>query len=388
MTKLLLNLFIKGEQNYNKPQVRKRIGILSGCVGIVINLLLFGIKLFSGIISSSIAITADAFNNLSDAGSSVVTVVGFKLSNKPADKKHPFGHGRVEYIAAFIISIAIFIVAFELITSSIEKIINPTRVDFAILPAILLVVSIIAKLIMCVFNKKLGKLINSPAMKATALDSVSDAIATTAVLVGSIISHFSGLMIDGYLGLLVAVFIIYSGYTTIKDAMDLLLGNQPSPEFIDQIKNTVLSHKQISAMHDLIVHNYGEGKYMVSLHAEVPTDCDIVEIHEVIDHIEMELKSKYGCSATIHMDPVITDDAATTQAKSMISNILKQVDPTLAFHDFRMVKCQNHINYIFDVELTTENKNSADAIENEVCSKLEEINPHYFAVINFDAHYL
>ena len=284
-----------------------------------------------------------------DAGSSIIALVGFKMAGKPADNEHPFGHGRFEYISAFIISMVIILMGFELGKTSVEKIIHPVDFSFSWLAVIILFSSILIKLWMCLFNTKLGKLINSTTSKATAMDSLSDVIATSTVLAGVFISKFSGINIDGYLGVAVALFILFTGFNTAKETLNQLLGEAPDKDFIDEIKQTVLAHEEIIGIHDIIVHNYGAGQCMVSLHAEVPCEMDILIIHDIIDLIEIELKEKFSCLAVIHMDPIAINDENTLHTAETVFSILKSIDEKITMHDFRMVNGETHTNLIFDV---------------------------------------
>jgi len=382
--KLLIKIFIKDSDNITNSNVRQKYGILGGAVGIFLNLFLFVGKFFAGIVTSSIAITADAFNNLSDAGSSIISLVGFKMAVKPADNEHPFGHGRFEYISAFAISMIIILMGFELAKSSVGKIIHPVDVKFSGISNAILVASILIKLWMCYFNTKLGQLINSAAMKATAKDSISDAVATSAVLAGVILTHFIGVNIDGYLGVLVAIFILYTGYTTSKETLSHLLGEAPDKEFIEEIRHTVLVHDEVVGIHDIIVHNYGAGQCIVSLHAEVPCEMDILVIHDVIDLIEIELKNKFSCSAVIHMDPIAMNDEETLKVAQKIVSILKSIDTQISMHDFRMVNGETHTNLIFDVAIPFNFKLSDGELLKIIKTKIAGINSCYNAVIKID----
>ena len=316
MIELLSRWFIRNRENTGDPAVRLAYGRLCGLVGIGLNLLLFGGKLFAGTVSGSVAVTADAFNNLSDAGSSVVTLLGFQLAGKKPDPQHPFGHGRIEYISGLVVSGLILLMGVELGNSSVEKILHPEAVDFSLLAMGILVASIAVKLYMYLYNRRIGRRISSAAMEATATDSLSDAIATTAVLAAMLVGRFTDLMIDGWVGLVVACFILFSGYQAAKETLWPLLGQPPEQELVERIQQMVLSHPPICGIHDLVVHDYGPGRMMVSLHAEVPAHGDILELHDVIDTAEMELKRTLHCDAVIHMDPIITDDAQIVQLLS------------------------------------------------------------------------
>ena len=347
MTDFLVRHFVK--QDLKSQKGRQQVGQLGGIAGIFLNLLLFAAKFTAGSLTGSIAITADAFNNLSDAGSSIVTLVGFKMAGAPADPEHPFGHGRIEYIAGLIVSLIIIMMGFELFKGSAEKIFQPEAVSFSWLSIGILLLSIAVKGWMCLFNRKLGRMIGSTAMQATAMDSLSDVAATTAVLLGTAITAATGVLLDGYLGVLVALFIMYTGFSTANDTLKPLLGKAPDQDFVEEIQQTVLAHEQIVGIHDLIVHDYGPGRCMVSLHAEVPSDSDILEMHDLIDMAEHELHEKFNCEAVIHMDPIVTNDAVTNRMHDAVVSLVKGIDPALSIHDFRMVQGPTHTNLIFDV---------------------------------------
>lgn len=332
----LVRLFIKDCDNVTDPAVRERYGILSGAVGIVLNLLLSAGKLFAGLMTGSISITADAFNNLSDAGSSVVTLVGFKLAGQKADDGHPFGHGRMEYLAGLLVSLMILLVGVELGRSSIGKILRPEAVDFSLVSTGILAASILVKLWMGQFNRGLGRKIGSAAMAATAADSLSDAVATAAVLAGTLVNRFAHVNIDGWVGLAVAVFILRSGWGAAKDTINPLLGESPDPELVKQLRELVLSHPQVVGMHDLIIHDYGPGRRLCSFHAEVPQDADILDAHDAIDHIEREIKEKFGIETTVHMDPIATADEKVNQLRRQVADLARVVEPEMTIHDFRV----------------------------------------------------
>ena len=351
MTKLLLKIFIKDSENVSSPSVRKKYGALSGGIGIFINIILFIMKLFAGIFTSSISVMADAFNNLSDAGSSIVTLVGFKMAEKPADNDHPYGHGRVEYITGLIIAFIILIMGLELLKSSVQKIINPEDVQLTTVSLIILIVSIAAKLWLSVFNRKLGKIINSSAMFDVASDSLNDSVATTVVLISLLIKHFFDMNVDGYAGVIVALFVMRSGYETAKDTLQPLLGKSPDPEFVKNIEDCILSNKKILGIHDMIVHDYGPGQTIISLHAEIPCDIDIMEAHDIIDSAEEKVKNKFNCEITIHMDPIAVNDEFVIDLKEKVFDIISSVDKSIGFHDFRVKKGSVITNVIFDIEI-------------------------------------
>jgi cation diffusion facilitator family transporter len=362
--------------------------MLSSIVGIGLNILLFIGKYVAGIISGSIAITADAFNNLSDAGSSAITLIGFKFSGRKPDAEHPFGHGRIEYISGFIVSVAIILVGFELGKSSMVKIITPSPVETSTISIIILMVSIGVKVYMSIYNTRIGKKIDSAAMKATATDSLSDSIATSVVLLSMIVMKVTNLAIDGWSGIIVAVFILYAGYSAAKDTISPLLGQVPNSEFIHHIEEIVLAHEEIIGIHDLVVHDYGPGRIMISLHGEVPGDGDIFMLHDAIDRIEVELNTKLGCESVIHMDPVAVKDETIIKLHKEVEQKVKSINPIISIHDFRMVKGPTHSNIIFDAvvpygfELSDEEVKIQ--IESIIVSSWEECIP----VIKIDKSYV
>ena len=349
MTDWLVQRCIRRPEDGSDPAVRQAYGLLSGGVGIVLNLLLSAGKFVAGVLTGSIAVTADAFNNLSDAGSSVVTLVGFRMAAKRADDDHPFGHGRIEYLSGLAVAVAILVVGLELAKSSLEKVLHPVEVAFSWLSVGILCASILVKLWMFFFNRNLSRRIGSAAMMATATDSLSDAAATSAVLLGTLVGHFADLHIDGWVGILVAVFILRAGWGAAKDTLDPLLGQSPDPELVRGIQETVLGRPEIVGMHDLVVHDYGPGRCMASLHAEVPMDADILVIHDVIDNLERELRRKLGVEVVIHMDPIAVGDPRTDALKAQVTELVRRIDPDMTIHDFRMTAGPEHTNLIFDV---------------------------------------
>ena len=388
MTNLLIRLFIKNHTQTQDQQVRQKYGWLGGIVGIFCNVILFIAKFIAGMLTASISITADALNNLSDAGSSIITLIGFKMSGKPADEEHPFGHGRMEYISGLIVSFAIILVGVELIQSSIDKIIHPEEVAFSMLSVIILLVSIGVKLWMGLFNRKLGKIINSAALKATAMDSISDVVTTATVLLGILVSILTGFSIDGYAGIVVALFILYTGFMTAKDTLNLLLGEAPDAEFVHKIEQEVLSYEDVVGVHDLIVHNYGPGRSVVSLHAEVPCHIDILKIHDTIDIIERDLKKKFGCECVIHMDPIVTDDQKVNEVHRKMAALVKLIDPSITIHDFRMVAGPTHTNLIFDVVVPHKFRLSDEQVVEEVRYAAKTLDENYEVVVNVDKTYV
>ena len=388
MITFLASLFIKDRRNYDSPAVRQAYGVLSGAVGIGLNILLFLGKWIAGTLSGSIAITADAFNNLSDAGSSIITLIGFRLSGQAPDPEHPFGHGRMEYISGLLVSVAILVMGFELIWSSFGKLRDPEPIESSALVLGILLASILVKVYMFYYNRSLSKKLDSAAMKATSVDSLSDTVATTLVLIATVISKYTGLILDGWFGILVGIFIVYTGGSTLKETIDLLIGQPPKKEFIDEIREIVLGHSLVYGVHDLIVHDYGPGRRMISLHAEVAVDGDIQDIHEQIDHIEHELQEKLNCSATIHMDPIVTDDKEVLEMKAKVEAMVQSLDEAFSMHDFRMVKGPTRTNLIFDVEVPRK----TSLPDNEIMNRLKEQvhglpGSKYFAVIQIDHEY-
>ena len=388
MITFMASLFIKDSKNYKEPSVRQAYGVLSGAVGIGLNILLFFGKWLAGTISGSIAITADAFNNLSDAGSSIITLIGVKMAGKPADAEHPFGHGRMEYISGLLVSVAILVMGFELIWSSLNKLRSPEPIESSALVFGILIASILVKLYMFFYNHSLSKKIESAAMKATSVDSLSDTVATTLVLIATLISKYTGLLLDGWFGILVGLFILYTGGSTLKETIDLLLGQPPKQEFIDEVKEIVLGHSMVHGVHDLIVHDYGPGRVMISLHAEVDVNGDIQDIHEQIDHIEHELQEKLHCSATIHMDPIVTDDKEVLAMKAKVEEMVHFLDESFSMHDFRMVRGSTRTNLIFDVEVPRKTSYTDNEIVNWLKERIHELpGSKYFAVIQIDHEY-
>ena len=384
----LVRLFIKDCDNVTDPAVRERYGILSGAVGIVLNLLLSAGKLFAGLMTGSISITADAFNNLSDAGSSVVTLVGFKLAGQKADDGHPFGHGRMEYLAGLLVSLMILLVGVELGRSSIGKILRPEAVDFSLVSTGILAASILVKLWMGQFNRGLGRKIGSAALAATAADSLSDAVATAAVLAGTLVNRFAHVNIDGWVGLAVAVFILRSGWGAAKDTINPLLGESPDPELVKQLRELVLSHPQVVGMHDLIIHDYGPGRRLCSFHAEVPQDADILDAHDAIDHIEREIKEKFGIETTVHMDPIATADEKVNQLRRQVADLARVVEPEMTIHDFRVVRGPTHTNVIFDAVVPHKCRLTDEEVLQRLRQAVSALDPAYQAVIQIDRAYV
>ncbi|MDE6673554.1 MAG: cation diffusion facilitator family transporter, partial [Acetatifactor sp.] len=359
-------------------------GVLCGAVGVCLNLLLFAGKFCSGLFSGSIAITADAFNNLSDAGSSIITLIGFRMAGHKADHDHPFGHGRIEYISGFLVSLLILLMAFELIKSSVVKILHPQELTFSPAIAGVLVMSIAIKCYMALYNARIGRQIDSAAMKATATDSLSDMLATAVVLAATLTAHFTHLSIDGYCGVLVGLFILYAGFQAARDTLNPLLGQAPDPAFVKQIEDIVMSYESILGIHDLIVHNYGPGRILISLHAEVSADGNLLKLHDTIDLAEHRLHSELGCSAVIHMDPVCIHDEQTLRLKDIAQNVITSIDERLTLHDFRIVTSPTRVNLIFDVVTPYDFDYSDAGLCELIGRRLRELDERYCAVIDVD----
>ena len=386
MISLLARFFCKSEGR-TPAQLRTAYGVLCGTVGIVLNLLLFLGKFFAGTLSGSIAITADAFNNLSDAGSSVVTLLGFRIAAKTPDPGHPFGHGRAEYLSGLAVSMLILLMGVELAKESLGKILHPTLVDFSWLAAGILAASICVKLYMAVYNRSIGQKLNAPALLAAAADSLSDCVSTAAVLIATLIGRFFGVPIDGWVGILVALFILKGGVDAAKDTIDPLLGTPPTPEFVQEIESLVMAHKEILGIHDLVVHDYGPGRVMISLHAEVPASGSVMELHDTIDNLEQELHRKLGCEAVIHMDPLADDDGATAAVREQVAELVKCIDPAIAIHDFRMVPGPTHTNLIFDVVAPLAFRLSDQEVAQQVRALVQSLDSRYIAVVHVEHAY-
>ena len=386
MISLLRKLFIKNTDDEGKN--RRALGVLCSATGIFLNIILFGIKYFAGIISSSIAITADAFNNLSDAGSSFISLIGFKFAGMKPDTKHPFGHGRIEYLSGLGISIAIIVVAFELFTTSIDKIFNPQAVDTSLVAMLILVISICIKMYMFFYNNSIGKKINSAGMKATAMDCVTDSVATFVVLLSMIFTKFTGINIDGYCGILVSLFIMYAGINSAKETLAPLLGTKPDEELVNKVYAHAMSYDIVQGIHDLVVHDYGPGRQIISLHAEVDGSLDIYEIHDAIDIIEKDLYDKLSIETTIHMDPIDIHNESTRQTKEEVRKLITQLHKDATIHDFRMVPGHTHTNLIFDVVVPFELKLKDDEIKKKVQEIVSQRWENYFVVLTIDRSYV
>ncbi len=386
MISLLAKLFVKPEGK-SEAALRKAHGVLCGTVGIVLNVLLFLGKFVAGTLSGSIAITADAFNNLSDAGSSFLTTLGLHLAEQKPDSNHPFGHGRMEYISGLAVAIMILLMGMELARSSFHKIRNPEPVDFSWLVVVILLVSVGVKLYMSFYNWQIGKKLNAPAMLATAADSLSDSVSTLAVLVATLVGHYTDLLIDGWVGILVALFIFWSGIQAAKDTLNPLLGTPPSPEFVEKIRSLVMAHPSVLGIHDLIVHDYGPGRCMISLHAEVSASEDILAIHDEIDNVEKELQQTLGCHAVIHMDPIVTKDAVMAETRQRVTTLVRCIDEAITIHDFRMVTGPTHTNVIFDAVVPFGFRLSDEEVADKIQKAVGALDGTYYAVVNVERSY-
>ena len=385
MTNLLLRLFVKNYGNTQNSQVRSAVGSLSGFVGIGCNVLLFLLKLLVGTLAGSVSITADAMNNLSDASGSIVTLIGFRVADKPADEHHPYGHARAEYLSGLAVAALILFIGFELAKSSVEKIVNPAAVAFSGLTAAVLLASIAVKLWMCLFNRKLGKLIDSTALLATSADSRNDCVATSAVLLAAVIEHFLDIRIDGFMGMGVATFILYSGIQLAKETISPLLGENADPELREKIVDYIRQQPKVLGYHDLMVHDYGPGQRFASLHVEMDHREDPLECHERIDDMERECLRSHNVHLVIHYDPVITDDPELQRLKQEVSRLLQQRDERLSLHDFRMVQGKRHMNLVFDVALPSDLRGKEAAIRQGIEDTLNEEGPMVYHVkITYD----
>ncbi len=384
MTNFLIRLFVGKNQDVHDVKVRGRYASIAGFTGIVLNVLLFVGKLVLGILAGSVAIIADAFNNISDAGSSIVTLIGFRLAAKPVDKEHPLGHGRLEYVSGFIVDMLIILVGFELLTSSFDKILNPTLPTVGYTTLILLGAAILVKLWLFFFYHKIAKTINSASIKASAFDSLTDCVATSLVLISAIIARVWGVGIDGWAGILVAAFILFTGINAAKETIDLLLGSPPDPAFIDGIYEFVKGYPEIIGIHDVMVHDYGPGRQIVSFHAEVPSNSDINIAHEEVDKLERDMHEKFGCIVTVHLDPIVTDDPFVNEVRAAINNAASVVAPDFSIHDFRMTVGEVSFNLIFDLVVPADCKLTPAEAERLVVEEIQKTYPNCFCVIRVE----
>lgn len=387
MTNFLIKLFVK-DKNVKDPKVRTKYGTLSSLTGIVVNFILSITKVVIGIISNSMSIISDGLNNITDAGSSVITMIGFKMSQKKVDDDHPWGHGRMEYIAAFIVDMLIVLVGIELFKSSIDKIINPVMPDISTITITILVIAIIAKLWLFFFYNKIAKTINSEAIKGNAYDSISDVISTFVVLLSAIVAKFANISIDGYVSILVSIFILYTGFKALKETVDILLGSKPDPELVKGIEEFTKKYDMIVGIHDMMIHDYGPGRKIVSFHAEVPANSDICMAHDIIDQMEQDIYEEFNCITTIHMDPIEVDDEEINKMREITEKIVKEINENYSIHDFRMTNGGGRINLIFDLVIPRGEKVDSDKLKAQVQQKIHSENPKYYAVPKVECSYV
>lgn len=388
MFKALVKLFIKDSENTKSTVVREKYGILSGVTGIIVNVILAAAKFLIGTMSRSIAITGDALNNLSDAGSNIVTLVGFKMANAKPDKEHPFGHGRIEYVAALVVGFIVELMGVELIKTSIEKIKTPEPAVFSAAAVIVLLLSMTGKIWLALFNRYLGKRIDSPAMTAVVADSISDTVATASTLLALVLSCFTSLPVDGIFGIVVALFIMYSGFGILKESVGIILGTPPSKELVDELKKFILSHDGIIGMHDLVIHSYGATRTFASVHVEVPSTIDILKAHDTTDLIEREVQKRFGIQLVVHLDPLVVNDERVDELHSLVIGYCREIDPSLSIHDFRVVDGPTHTNLIFDLVVPFGFKYSEKQTKELLKEKIQSENENYFAVITAESSYI
>lgn len=388
MLDFLVRRFVPNAQQVNDPAVRTAYSVFAGAMGIVLNILLFGVKLPIGMITGSIAITSDAFNNLSDMGSSLITVIGARMAGRRPDREHPFGHGRLEYVSALIVAFLILLVGFELLKESIGKLAQPQPVDFNPVLVGVLALSVLVKVFMFYYNRTLGRRIQSTVMRATASDSLNDAITTSAVVAATIIGHFVSWPIDALAGLALSLLILWSGYGVAKDTIDLLLGGKPDPELVKRIAAMVMEGEGVTGVHDLIIHDYGPGRVMASVHAEVPSDQDIMHVHEAIDATEQRIQRELGVPIVIHMDPILVHSEKLDKANAQLRQVLDQIAPGVSYHDLRMTDGENRINLIFDLVLPDgPSPEKTQQVVRQVGDKMAQVDPRYRCVIHVDQDY-
>ena len=384
----LFRLFIKDYNNTKSPAVRKRYGLFGSICGIISNLALFLAKFLVGNISGSVAVTADAFNNLSDMGSSIVTLLGFTLSSKPSDNDHPFGHGRIEYVSSLFVSFLIVFMGFSFVKDSVHKIIYPTAVSFNLTMILTLVLTIPIKLWLSHVTANIGKKIGSGAMAATSHDSLNDVLATSGTVLAGVLTLVTSIPFDGYIGLVISLFVLYSGISIAKDTLSPLLGQAPGPELTGELLKRIMKAEDIIGTHDLILHNYGPGRYIASVHAEVPSDISLIKIHDIVDNIEREIYNEMGIIIAIHIDPIEINDEKTNEARQMVLNVLSSIHPQLGMHDFRIVVGQTHENLVFDVTVPDRVKMSDEQLKEEIDARIKLINNKFNTIIIFDKTYI
>lgn len=387
ITDYLIKTFVKDNEKVDNIKVRNAYGNLAGTIGIIVNVLLFAIKLSVGLLAGSVAVMADAFNNLSDAASSIITIIGFKMANKPADAEHPFGHGRIEYISALIVSFLVMLVGLQFVKSSLERITNPATVKFEVIPFLLLLVSIFFKLWLSKFNKSVGHRINSSALKAAATDALGDVFTSSTVVISFLLAKFTQFPLDGYIGVFVACAIIYSGYGLIKETLNPLLGEAPDPVLVSNISDMVMSYENINGIHDLVVHNYGPGRIMASIHAEIPSDIDVMTIHHIIDTAEREISKKLNIYLVIHMDPICIDTEEIVDARKVVEDVLKTYPSVKSLHDFRVVGENDIKNLIFDIVVNPQDLNDCftkEKLAQFIERDIKKLHPQFNCVITVD----
>lgn len=388
MTDLLLRLFVKDYKNTNSPVVREKYGTLGSVVGIVVNIILSMFKYLVGVISNSVAITADAINNLSDAASCIVTLIGFKFAGRKPDKEHPFGHGRIEYIAALIVGFIVELMGYELFKSSIDKIRNPEEVTVSLPVVTVLCVSILGKVWLSFFNRTLGKRIDSPAMSAVAADSISDSVATGITLASLVLSKFFGVSLDGYAGIIVSLFILYAGFGVLKETVSVIIGVPPSKELVNELVSFILSHEEIAGIHDLIIHSYGATNTFATVHAEISADEDMIKAHDTIDLIEKQVKENFGIELVIHLDPIVTEDEKINSLKELVMKNVLEISSEMSIHDFRVVDGPTHTNLIFDVVVPYSFKLSDKELIYILEKKMKAVNERFCLVVTVDKCYI
>lgn len=387
MTKLIIRLFIKNSANTSDPVVREKYGKVAASAGLMCNIFLFAGKLLIGTVFQSISIMADAFNNLSDAGSSIITLFGFRMSGKPADKEHPYGHARIEYISGFIISVVIFLLGLELIRSSFDKIVHPNPINFSIVTVAVLLLAIGIKIWMGMFYRKISKTINSGALRAASVDSLNDVYTTGSVLIAVLFARFTGIQIDGFMGVGIALFILYSGFKLIKETLNPLLGEAPDETLVNSIESKIRSYQGVLGLHDLVIHNYGPERCFASVHVEVPASQDILESHEIIDRIEKDFNSELNIHLVIHMDPIVTDDEHVNSLREIVREIVCAIDPVLTIHDFRAVFGKQHSNLIFDITVPPGYSISDKELISRINKEILDMGPEFYPVITLDRSY-
>ncbi|MDO4730941.1 MAG: cation diffusion facilitator family transporter [Clostridia bacterium] len=373
--------FIKDYTNTSDPGVRVAYGTLSGVVGIICNIALFVSKLLIGLMSGWISIVADAFNNITDAATSILSLIGFKISNAPPDKKHPFGHGRAEYVYGFVISIIILIVAYGLMSNSFNEILNPEEEHFSLISVVILLISVFFKLFMFLFNMKISKTIDSQTIKAVAMDCISDVFSSLSIIIGIFISYFFNVSIDAYIGILVSIFIVFTGISSMKETYNLLLGAPPSPELIKSIKSHVMSYDKVIGVHDLILHSYGHTLEMITLHLEIPCTVDVMKMHDIVSQIEYDLSEKFRCSAVIRIDPVVIDDNQRNHLRSQIMTIAKNINPRLELHNFKLIRGSSDNKISFELIVPLDDKLTNDEIKNKIVSEFKKLDDKHTVMI-------